>query len=426
MQGIVLKMTFGFAEVRPGALVTELQYWNKDVSSATRVGGVTATVPWNPLTCFRTVSLKINNSLSSVEQYINDGQFGHASTNRFLRSFSSSGLENMDETLFTPCIESSLDFAAAVNTESGLSVESTARSLRWCQPPLSDSSESDEDSPGIYKCTKIIPFHLLFESCNSPAIWANTTRFRFEWTMHTPNEIPLRNIHSAGVTPYVFITDMQLMYDSNRMQPQQFLETSSEKASGVVEQLGFLYNEIYPVSYSPGTGSQITLTNQKNVQFTSLLYPSDSGVALAANVYINKYQYINNNITSLSASYGNSVPIKTPLVLAAATNNANGIHVRSDENALLYNLYKKCCGREVTKQLSCAITFSKMNQYHYYWIPFFNQSIGGHITNDPRDIRIYAGSAGGIAYAGNALLCVTKLEVIQIAPTGSVDSLGNR
>jgi hypothetical protein len=432
MSGLMVRINFSFAEQRTAAS-PHLQPWNNDTAANGRLTGVTTAIPWNPLHIFRTTSLKVNNGLIPVEQYINDGQFGHATTLRFIRQYSNQALEMADDSFFTPCIESSLDRNIAPDANgqvaSTLSTETQQRSLRWCIPAANQNSSATVGANLFVKCSKIIPFSMLFESCSVPSIWSNTSRFRWEFTLKTPDQVPINMApatlnainggvvtgHSPGVVPYVFIEDIELMYDSTRMSPSQYIETSTEKASGSVETLGYLYNEVFPVSYS--AGSQVVLTNQKNIQMFSLAFPAAGRVITAgATYYVNPYQYLNNGITSLSATYGNDVPLKQPILLSPSDAPSFSL-----PNSFLYALYRKCAARESTRQLTPAVPFRWMNQYHIYWIPVFYQCGPSHITNDPRDIRIYA--LGGTQFDG-AILCTTKLEVTQIASTGDVASMG--
>jgi hypothetical protein len=413
MTGLALKMTFQFVQTRAGP--TRTNAWNVDVAAAgppAKVGGVTCAIPWNPLVCFRTASLKVNNGLIPVESYINDGQFGHITTLRILRQYSAQALETADDSFFTPCIESKLDADAAGGAASQLSDETQARSRRWCIPPTATQSDSGADANYV-TCTKIIPFSLLFETCSVPGIWTNCSRFRFEFTLQAPGDIPLTVTHSAGVAPYVFITGLELLYDSTNMTATQFVETSTEKATGTVENIGYLYNEIFTATYTPNT--QLVLSNQKNIQFYAMAF-SAAGQTINARACRNPYQYYNAGITSLTSSYGNDTPLKIPINLTAHSATAS----RSYGNSMLYSLYRKCSGRESTKQLTPAVSFERMSQYHIYWIPVFYQCSGAHITNDPRDIRINANGGNAVP----VILCTTKLEVTQITSSGDVSSMG--
>jgi hypothetical protein len=411
MAGLAVKITFRFGETRPNR--TTLQAWNLDTTHGTRVGGVTTAIPWNPLTIFRTTALKVNKNLTPVEQYINDNQYGHITTLKFLRQFSSQALEAADDVFFTPCLEEFLDTSVALNNSSGLSAATSSRSQRWCLP--NGMTQSDANDINVVTCSKMIPFSLLFDSCNAPAIWTNVNRFRWEFTMKTPDMIPLPNIHSTGVVPYVFITDIQLMYDGTHASLSLSQEISSDKKEGEVESLSYLYSEIFPLPYTAGASLQ--LTKQRNIQFCALAFPAGGHILTVGGVdwyLINPYQYYNNRIQTLNASYGNLTAIKTPIQLVGYDINSPA------QNIQLYNLYKKCCARENIKQLTPAIPYFKLNQYHVYWLPFFSMQCAAHVTNDSRDIRIMTN--GGINDP-MAFICTTKLEVVQVFPNGEVSTL---
>jgi hypothetical protein len=189
-----------------------------------------------------------------------------------------------------------------------------------------------------------------------------------------------------------------------------------EQRQGEIERLSFLYSEIFPLIYIGN--QQIQITKQRNLQFCALCFPAvDNQLTIegAQRTCANPYQYINWYLQTINASYGNLTAIKTPIQLTPY--NSNAMH----QNAIIYGMYKKICARESCKQVAPAISYEDMNQYHIYWLPFFSAYCAPHVTADSKDIRIT--TTATTINPAEAFVYTAKLEVVEIAPDGTVTRL---
>lgn len=335
-------------------------------------------MPWNITYCIQTIGLRANQSQTLVENYNNANLFHHITTSRYLLKYKSA-IEKNDGTFFTPCIESSFD------KESHMSQETQDRFTTWTGAGGAanvDQIEPNYEPTGDYSVkryyTKFIPLSDLFESCEVPAIWGNTNRFRIEIVFRKPEEMCFHT-HHDGVIPqtqtpcYFYITDMKLIVDTTRMTPIQAIESSAEKRQGSLDNIGYMETFSTPLNYS--RGSELIVTGQRDVNMAMVCAPA---VSKLNSVVKNPTQYDNAEFTTLNLLYGQDMPLRTVLQLGGS---------ESSENVLAYELYRKASNNDRTNNLAPALTFKNYNQYHIYFFPIYYQG-AVHRNSDPRDVRI--------------------------------------
>lgn len=372
--------------------------------------GVGTSIPWNPMYFFNTVALKLNQSQTPVEQYINAGQLHHITTARYLQKYKRSALEGNDMSFFTPCIESKYD-------NDTISAESANRSYNWCGANGAvDARPGAVGSPIEYQ--KVIPFSDIFECCENPGIWTNCSRFRFEFTMKLPSAVGFKCGAQAGTGGlYVFVTEVKIMFDSTRMQAMQTIETATEKQKGTVENIAYYENFVIPVTYAPG--SQLVATGQRDVQQLIVGFPA-MGLTLDGSACVNPIQYFSGALSSLSVIYGSDMPLRAPLALG---NNVTANSTKLDTQA--YALYRKACGADRMNVVSVPLSLSTYRQYHLYYLPIFNPLMP-HRNNDPKDLRVDTQSnlaaTPGVANCA-AVLIIRKFAGTQVDSTGAVERL---
>lgn len=399
MQGSFLYIKYHCAQARRLEQVQGTAYWGNIIASAGGAAG--ASMPWNPLWMFNTVSLKGNQSQQPIEQYINTGQFHHISTAKFVDKYKREGLEYNDMTFLTPCIESGFDVAT-------LTAESAARAIAWMGASGGVAEASAAGTTSFTPYVKMVPLADIFECCEVPAIWNNLNRFRLEFTLKLPDAIPFNCGTPANSGPaHTFIDEVKLMLDTTRMQAVQAIETAVEKQQGTIENIGYFENFVIPMTYS--AGQQLVGTGQKDVQQVILGFPAIGNYTAA----VNPIQYASAGLTSLSLQYGGDMPLRAPLPLGGATYSLN---------TPAYALYRKAIGADRASVVPPVLSFTKFQFYHLYHIPIYNPAYP-HRNNDPKDIRIDSNTAGILANSVPAVLIVRKFAGAQIASDGAISKM---
>jgi hypothetical protein len=397
MLGTYIYMKYHCAQVRTTAGPVIF----KGPPIAPLAGGVGTSIPWNPLYAFNTVALKLNQAQTPVEQYINAGQLSHISTARYLQKYKKDAMENNDLTFFTPCIESKFDNAT-------ISPESATRSINWTGANGLVGDNAVTAGPITYY-EKMIPLSDFFESCENPAIWTNCNRFRFEFTMKTPNQIGFSCGAQAGASGlYFYVDSIKMMFDSSRMQAIQTIETASLKQIGTIENIAYYENFVIPTVYNPN--SQLVATGQRDVQQLIVGFPALANT-VGGSVCVNPIQYFNGQLSSLSVIYGSDMPLRSPLTLGSGS---------SQLDSSAYVLYRKACGSDRTNIVPLAVSFFNYPQYHLYFLPIYNPILP-HRNNDPKDLRVDTTSTLGAPT--NAVLIMRKFAGVQIDSSGAIDKI---
>lgn len=370
--------------------------------------GQGGSVSWNTLNLFSTVSLKVNQSQTPLEQYLNVGHLGHITTDRYLKKYKKDALERHDDALFTPCIETKLD------TTSFLSIESAKRTIAWLTDGdtstngASKAENNNTNWSSAPEFVKMIPLSDIFECAEIPGIFSNVNKIVFEFTLKLPDAI---GFCTAGTDksfskPYVFVTDIALMFDSVRMQPFQTSEIAAEKMSGSVENVGFIEGFVAPVNYTPN--SQMVVTSQKDVQSVTVLFPATG----YAQTNINPLQYVPASLKSMSVMYGPDMPMRNPLKLGGTN---------SGLNTQAYALFKKACGADRCNIVSPSISFAEFAiNYSIYTVPIFNPILP-HRNANPLDVRIDSNSDSNQTMS--VIVLLRKFAGMQIQADGSVERL---
>jgi len=378
-------------------------------------------LPWNPLFMFQTIALKGNQSQTPIEQYINNNNLQHISTLRYLLKYKREAMENDDQTLFTPCAESTYDIDGV------LSNESADRGIKWLGA-AGDAGAASASALRPKRFTKNIPLSDIFECCESPAIFNNLNRFRLEFTFRDPITCLFASGVAAGCGPVAFIVDdIQFVFDSTRMAPVQAIETAVEKQQGSIENVAYFQNEVIPWTFAGN--SQVVATGQRDVQMVAFGIPAlgqivpnpETGEAMGA-VCINPLQYFSGGITSINCQYGSDMPLRTPLSLSAGTVIAvqpGGIQKSIYDNTLVYTLFKKCCNADRSSLVPVSLNYRSFPMYNLFCFPIYNQSMV-HRQADPKDIRI--DNASPLDHLPSVII-IRKFAGLQIDSSGSIDRL---
>ena len=385
-------------------------------------------LPFNPLYFFQTIALKINQNQTPLEQYINANNLQHISTLNYLLNYKKDALESNDQTMFTPCIETSFD------TQTSLSEESKTRGERWLgstglvNAARDQSAAITNNTPKRF--TKIIPLSDIFNCAQTPAIWSNITRLRLEFTLRLPDKIAFSSFDAAEIlaqntnsTVYIVVDDIQIIYDATRMGSMQNIQVAEDKKAGLVENVGFLQNECIPWSYT--SGSQVIATSMRDLQMAAFgilalgQRPTKINGVADTNVCVNPIQYINGNITTINMSYGGDQPLRTPLRLYDGLIVANASTNQSIySNTSAYMLYKKCCAADRSSLLPVALSFVSFPMYHLFCFPVYNMGMPIHKNNDPKDVRFDN-------QGSTSLLNVPSVIILRKFCGLQLDALGN-
>ena len=403
MQGTNLMLKYHCVQARRLEQAAGTAFIGTPISAAANAN-VGRSIPWNPLWFFNTIAIKGNQSQQPIEQYINTGQLHHITTAKFLTKYKRDALENNDMTFFTPCIESSFDLTTAVSTVSA------TRSVSWMGAFGAEATAYGAGDTGLIKTyVKMIPLSDIFESCETPAIWNNLNRYRLEFTFKLPDQIAVIGANGANASDvYVYVDEIKIMTDTCRMQAMQAQEMVSEKQAGTIENIASFQNFVIPMTYS--ATQQLVGTGQRDVQQVVIGFPAIGNVSNATN----PIQYHSCQLSSLTLSYGNDMPLRSPLPLGGALANLN---------TPAYSLYKKFCGCDRSNIVPPAVSFLQYPFYHLYYIPIYTPSFP-HKHENPADIRVDSGSAGTLN--GNAVpvvMIIRKMAGIQIASDGTITTM---
>jgi len=386
-------------------------------------------ISWNSIyNFFQTISLKGNQSQTAIESYVNNNNLGHISTLRYLLKYKRSALENNDQELFTPCIESTFD------TDS-LSEETFLRSNRWMAgvgistSVYSDLANVTNNQPKKY--TKLISLASIFEFCENPGILQNLNRFRVEFTMRSPDKIAFLGFNNNQLPAHcsmvhIFVDDIQLIYDACRMTSIRSIETATNKQQGSVENIAYCQNEVIPWNFSGG--SQVVCTSQRDVQLCAFAVPAYAqhpvlpNGTTSATTCLNPIQYHNAGITSMNLIYGSDMPLRQPLRLSdGALVGGSNLSPSFYSNAIAYEMYKKsaCCDRAM--MVPPALSYTTFPMYNFFCFPIFNQSFI-HKTNDPRDLRFDNNTSTPIVNVPSVII-VRKFAGLQVDSLGGIEKV---
>jgi hypothetical protein len=414
MVGSGILLTYTAVQVRPGAGVPFVGPPINDIIGGVLNGSPTHGpwgVTWNPIAnFFAHWSLKGNMSQTPIEQYTNVSSNRTLTTLRYLRKYKRDALETNDQTLFTPCIEDAFD------SETAFSTQFSERGIRWLGANGNYTSTLAVTAlPKVF--TKFIPLSDFFECCENPSIFANLNKARFEFQMNLPTAVGFRtgtgNFAGAG-DMHVCVTDLKFVFASAQLQPLESLSIASEKAEGVSENMAYLETSIVPITYS--AGSQIVVTNQRNVQCAYLCIPASQvgGAvpdAVGGNVTVrNPIQFCGGWLTSLNCQYGNNLPLRSPLALSATN---------SDENVMAYTLFLKSLGMDRHSIVSPSLSFGAYRYYHIFAFPIFTPS-SVHLQSDPLDLRWDTQATTPRAIQVHA--CIIRFNGKQLHPSGDIDT----
>lgn len=380
--------------------------------------GLGWSIPWNfGGMAINTSALKLNASQTPVEQYINGGVMQHITTARYLKKYKKEALENNSMTFNTPCIESAFDHDTAMSPESQLRAKNWMGSYGVHNALKANVPNYGSATFPTYE--KIIPLSDLFETCETPAIWTNTNRFRLELTFNFPDKIAFRcgPAITGSSDVYVFITDAQLIFDSTRMAPKAAIETASEKASGTIENMGYIEHFCLPVPYT--AGQQLVMTGQRDLQEVILAFPAvGTSIDVENNVCKNPIQYHNGGLSRLALMYGSDMPFRTPLSLSGKS--ALGFAVSTPLlDTPAYAMFRKSCGSDRCTTVPLSLNYTDYWRYHMYFLPIFNQTLI-HRNNDPKDVRI--DTTDGVSHP-KVVMIARKFAGAQVDSTGQVEKL---
>lgn len=313
-------------------------------------------IPWNSMgALLNGIQVRLNSSGNPVEIYSNN-RYDVASTIRLLMEQSRTNLENMSETLFTPCFESDMDRAT------GFSLETQARSLKWLQ-----------DIAGhLIKRTMLWPLALLCSFAAVPS-FIDIRRIELYLDWKAPNEVCFKKSAYAH-TPYYFVEDVQCILDQSSMSVYQasmeLKESISQKST---QRLFYKYYDVLETQYI--SSGSVVQNGVQNLESAVLCFPA---TVLGNPNYL---QFTMNSLSTITFFYqGYSVP-QTPMTMDTLNRQANGE---------AYFAYRKCCKKEFTTNYSPAIPYdtgfgAELNPHadetYFLYCATFSNSLNPHLTD---------------------------------------------
>lgn len=204
--------------------------------------------PWDALTSMiDSMYVRVSDGSQNISEYTVGNDFGRVALVHWLTNYDRYVLEGMDQTLFTPCLESSLDTSLVMSPESEL------RTRTW----FSDHT---------VKHHRVISLATLFNCFDRPILLTNCKKLKISIRWKPMNVYKMGYVILGGIyqgSTGIIIEDAQLMVTLARLSVRQGeLEVYSNQ-QGESEQIGFLEKQCYTQRY---TGADIVLmpTNHLN------------------------------------------------------------------------------------------------------------------------------------------------------------------
>lgn len=282
----------------------------------------------NPYALFyliSSISLKINDSAQSVENYESTNEFGMMAQARMELKYDNDVLQYLHESLFTPINETAA--WAGPDTSSGagfVAGDATYnRSAIW-GTPLGEKNQ------------KFLMFSDLFNFCNVRAISNNIRKMDIELTLRTLADPKLVFTNAVGVaaaiTAQLAISDVKVILHDNRLSPSQNIESIQEKTDQKSERFSYLVANCGTKSYTPG--SELPYMQVSNLCMT-IFRIAAPWYPLVGDAYLNYAQYIPFGITSYLIRYGADLYPSREI-----SSGVDGVRT------IFYNLLKKAAGKQ--------------------------------------------------------------------------------
>ena len=338
-------------------------------------------IPWCFSALIDRITIKANDNSTLLEDHTSTGLYKDSCLFRMLKKYDSATLENHDEAMFTPCIESGLDLTGALSTESA------ARTTRWLIPA---------GTTGYVQ--KNIPFHDLLSCCDNPGFSANTRKLHIEITWRLPNEIPFyANTALTTHTPRIYIDTVYIWKDAQKMSVSQNITTLRERLAGEVEKMAYCYYNASNQTYTQN--AQIKVTSQMNSQSIASAFRATTVDGTNNRNYM---QYVPNGTTAVSVEYGNVVIPRQIVTVSSSSID-------------LYTFYKKAIRKQNNVNFAPAVPFRAFNWYYIMWFGT-TESTFPKLERQAKDVKINIQGAATF----QCLVVVENLWSPQLAADGTV------
>jgi hypothetical protein len=310
-------------------------------------------IPWNTIAALvETAQIQLNSQAQTTEKI--DVNLGHSSMVKMLTRYSKRALEEMDDALFTPCIEEVRDFRGGV----GLPLLSTVSQLRRTNQLINGAAAVRTHAKNIYLCD-------LFDSLLVPAAYY-LQKFMLKLKFKDANAILFGDSNYMALqmppqlmsTQKYFITRVTLMLTMVKLTENQLVAERDKilKGNSVLREAFWTYDAVTK-SHSASAGYQDS--NIKNMQASILMFPStmspDTG---AAGGGCNPYQYCYastgggiGGISSYLMKYDGINSPDSPMAIA---------NTSYELNTDVYAQYRLICKKMSDREITPALTFVSM------------------------------------------------------------------
>jgi len=341
-------------------------------------------IPWNSIAAFLdTAEVQLNQSATTTEQ-INQN-LGDGSMVKVLTRFTRQAIESMDDSFFTPCIESVRDVVGPVLGTTYLSPESQNRRLQWL---LNTPGASQKiHSKNLYVSD-------IFDALRIPAAFY-LQNLQFKIRPKASADILIKDTVCLGVNAPLqkyFITNITLNLAVLTLTENQLIKERDR----ILANVSILRQSFYTFDAIQKTHSQSASyrdSNVKNMQAAVFMFPSRSA---ADGLGVNQYQYCYGSglggitgIASYQMKYDMTYSPSTPLAVSTTSFATN-----TDVYAQYRLLCRKMSEREITPALqfvsmaTYAGTPDDASPYTLFCAQFYPQTAYGHKTMNGADHEI--------------------------------------
>ena len=338
-------------------------------------------MPWCFSSLISAISARVNDNSELIDNYQDSALYPEMTMIRMLKKYDSNALENHDEAMFTPCIESGLDLTGALSTET------QARTTRWLLPA---------GTTGYVQ--KNIPFHDLLPCFDTPGLSSNVRKLHLEITWRPTDEIPFyADTALTTYTPRIYIDNVYIWKDAQKMTVGQNIDTVRERLEGKQERIAFPHYTMANESYTQN--AQIKVTSQSNTQAITAGFKAS---VVDSTNNRNYMQFVPNGTTSVSMEYGNLV---IPRQIITTSQSAMD----------LYTFYKKAIRKQHNVNFTPALPFRAFAWYYLIWLGT-TESLFPKLERQAKDVRININGAT----SGTAVVAVENMWSAQISADGSI------
>jgi hypothetical protein len=264
------------------------------------VDAESTSLDWNfSSSVIKNISIRVNGTSDPMIEQYNNSLFSIMNKKRTLCEQSLYVIEGSDDIYMTPCLESTTD-----NTTS-LSPEARQRAYRWLSYKTTVGQVTYNN---VIFHTKVIPLASISSFVNQCPFFISCKKFEIIIEFKSQSDVLFSTNSSVGQNLYI-IDNVELLYDEIKSQYIQEQSNIMSRVNGETQRISFLYYDTLELQYVKSQTFQKPAS--KNAQGIIFAFGANN----VSSTYINKSQFLANNIVRLNVKYGNSLVPMRPIEL---------------------------------------------------------------------------------------------------------------